>query len=182
MTRVSRPHTSKRGFTLFELVMVITIMGIMTGMALPSFRNVMQGRALQDTAQSIANILRYARSESIQRSAVSIVRFDAESGLIEFAIESNPLQQPGSFEARPMPFPPPKSLQEPATVKIAGIEKAELFAASPENEIRFTPSGSTSDTLITLVDPNQRVYTVGIVGLTGQVLIWDRPVESLYEE
>ncbi|HXK94990.1 MAG TPA: hypothetical protein PKV38_15055, partial [bacterium] len=65
--------------------------------------------------------------------------------------------------------------------KAALIEKRTLFGTLEENELTFQPNGSTSDTFIYLVDDRERVYTIGIIGLTGQVLVWDHAVESFYD-
>ena len=173
---------AQHGFTLMELVMVITLMGIMMGMAIPSFRNVLTSQELKNASQAIGNIIRYARSEAIQRSAQTKILLDSEAGGILFSIEIDPFMQPGIFEEQRTPFPSPKQLREPATIKIASFEKQSLYGGLEENELLFSPNGSTSDALLTLVDETQRVYTVGVVGLTGQVLIWDHKVETLYED
>lgn len=173
---------SQHGFTLMELVMVITIMGIMMGMAIPSFRNVLTSQELKNAAQAISNIIRYARSEAIHRSAQTKIIFDSEAGGVLFSIETDPFTQPGVFTEERTPFPPPKQLREPATIKIASFDKQTLYGGLEDNELLFAPNGSTSDSLICLVDENQRTYSIGIVGLTGQVLIWDHKAETLYED
>ncbi|MBI1390846.1 MAG: prepilin-type N-terminal cleavage/methylation domain-containing protein [bacterium] len=175
---------SRNGFTLMEMMMVIVIIGIMTGMMIPSFRNVLDGQALKNTAQGVANLVRYARSESIQQSAETKLVFDSETGQVVFSIESDPFNQAGVFTEQRTPFPPPEELIR-GKVKIASILKSNLFGGLEENELDFRPNGSSSDALIQIVEAdkeNPRVYTVGVVGLTGQTLIWDHAVENLYAE
>ncbi len=179
---MTQPRNRQQGFTLMELVMVITLMGVMMGMAIPSFRNLMSSQELKNAAQGISNIIRYARSEAIQRSAQTKVVFDAEAGGLLFSVETDPFLQPGVFTEERTPFPVPKQLREPAAIKIASFEKQSLYGGLEENELLFSPDGSTSDALLVLVDETQRAYTVGVVGLTGQVLIWNRKVETLYED
>ncbi|HXK94120.1 MAG TPA: prepilin-type N-terminal cleavage/methylation domain-containing protein, partial [bacterium] len=46
------------GFTLVELMLVITLMGIMLGMLVPNFSPLMQGMTLKHASQAVAQILR----------------------------------------------------------------------------------------------------------------------------
>lgn len=167
------------GFTLVELMLVITIMGIMLGMLVPNFSPLLQGMTLKHASQAVAQILRYARSVAVERGTAAKVMFDSETGAILLATEADPINFPGVYQEEALPVAYPREYG--TKVKVPMIDKRSLFGALEENELTFLPNGSTSDTFIYLMDENERMYTVGIIGLTGQVLVWDHVVQSFYE-
>lgn len=61
-------HTS-RGFTLIELMVVITIAGVMLGIGVPSFKSFIAGQRVKTAAGDFSNAAIYARSEAIKRNA-----------------------------------------------------------------------------------------------------------------
>ena len=64
-----------KGITLVELLVVITIAGILASMAVPSFRSMLVRRAATSAASDLASDFRFARSEAIKRSSfVSVCR------------------------------------------------------------------------------------------------------------
>lgn len=58
-----------RGFTLIELMVVITIAGVMLGIGVPSFKNFVAGQRVKTAAGDFSTAAIYARSEAIKRNA-----------------------------------------------------------------------------------------------------------------
>jgi type IV fimbrial biogenesis protein FimT len=58
----------QRGLTLIELLIVITIVGILFAMAMPSFRTWIQSTQVRTAAESIQNGLQLARAEAVRRN------------------------------------------------------------------------------------------------------------------
>ncbi|MDO9401859.1 MAG: GspH/FimT family pseudopilin [Polaromonas sp.] len=58
-----------RGFTLIELMVVITIAGVMLGIGVPSFKSFIAGQRVKTAAGDFSTAAIYARSEAIKRNA-----------------------------------------------------------------------------------------------------------------
>ena len=175
-TERSRPM---RGFTLVEMMLVITIMAIMLGTVAPNFKPFLEGTTLKNAANTLSHLVRYARSLAVERSASTQLTFDTDTGIILLSVESDPLNFPGIYEPVPLPVSYPKEYR--TQIAIAGIVKQSLSGSLEENVVNFLSDGTSSDTLIYLVDRCERTYTVGIVGLTGQVMVWNHAVQTFYE-
>ncbi len=176
----SKAASLQKGFSLLELLMVVSILAIVLGTIIPNLKPLLEGTALKRTTTLLADILRYARSSAIQHSQQTKITFDQESGDILYTVEADPFLSPGVFQEQAVPVQTPDTLGD--LVQIASIQKNTLSGSQEPNVIEFNNDGSTSDTFIYLTDNSQKVFTVGIVGLTGQVLVWEKSVESFYAE
>jgi type IV fimbrial biogenesis protein FimT len=77
---VARNHA---GFTLIELLVSVAIVGILTAIAFPEFRAMIQNSRIQAMAHSILNGLQLARTEAIRRNLP--VEFDLASSDVDAA-------------------------------------------------------------------------------------------------
>ena len=59
----------ERGFTLIELMITITVLGVMLALGLPSFVEMIQNMQVRTAAESILDGLQIARSEAVRRNA-----------------------------------------------------------------------------------------------------------------
>lgn len=57
------------GFTLVELLVTLTILGIMMGLAIPSFKNFIGSQRAKSASYELVTTLLLARSEAIKRNA-----------------------------------------------------------------------------------------------------------------
>lgn len=73
-----RPYRPQ-GFSLIELLVGLTILGVAMAMAAPAFGNWMRNAKLRATAEGIQQGLFYARTEAVRRNA--FVRFQFTSSL-----------------------------------------------------------------------------------------------------
>ena len=69
-------YVEEQGFTLIELVLVLLVLGIIAGIAIPSIRGLMDDTTLDEATQEVVNILKYARNLAIQENAARLVDFN----------------------------------------------------------------------------------------------------------
>jgi type IV fimbrial biogenesis protein FimT len=67
-----------RGFTLIEMMLVVTILGIVLSMAVPSLSSYMDRRRVIAAAEALYGEFQYARSEAIARSQDVFVSFSTD--------------------------------------------------------------------------------------------------------
>ncbi len=70
----------KRGFTLIELVLVITLIGLMLSIGLPSLRNALFTDELNSSTRKIMGLVKGLRHRAIREGRSFNLYFDIESG------------------------------------------------------------------------------------------------------
>ncbi|TFY92400.1 prepilin-type N-terminal cleavage/methylation domain-containing protein [Pseudomonas kairouanensis] len=63
----------QRGFTLLELLLGLLVSGILAHLAVPAFKSLLESQQRQTTAQSLAQGLRFARSEAIAHNRAVVI-------------------------------------------------------------------------------------------------------------
>lgn len=64
---MSALHRHSGGFTLIEMVVTVTLLGILLAIAAPSFRSLILNQGVKTAAFDVFSALEYARSEAIKR-------------------------------------------------------------------------------------------------------------------
>jgi type IV fimbrial biogenesis protein FimT len=70
MKRRNHDHRTdgQRGFTLMELIVSITVLGVLTAVAVPSFTNMINRNRLAGQSNELLAAIQYARTEAIRTS------------------------------------------------------------------------------------------------------------------
>src|SRR5512135_410213 len=83
------PPRKQRGFTLTELMVTIVIVGILTSVAVPSFRSFIVSQRIKSTSFDLIAALNMTRSEAIKRNIIVIVTPTGGSWLNGWTINYN---------------------------------------------------------------------------------------------
>ena len=79
---------SKRGFTLIELILVLLLLSIVFGLALPNFRESAKKIELKTAVQQLTQLMRYAQSEAMARNQTLSLKFDETLSNYRFVIDT----------------------------------------------------------------------------------------------
>lgn len=138
------------GFTLFEVLVVLAIVGLMTAVVAPVLFRGLAGTQARAVAYEIAAALRAARGEALAANADVAVMFDLSRNA--YAVERSPA----------------KTVPEGVAIELyaADIEQLDAFTGG----IRFFPDGSATGGQVTVGDGLAR-YFVDVDWLTGRISI-----------
>ncbi|MFA5689387.1 MAG: prepilin-type N-terminal cleavage/methylation domain-containing protein [Kiritimatiellales bacterium] len=70
-----RPSDSRHGFTLIEIILVVVVIGLAAGVAIPSFRGGLSSLQMRDAERTTIRLARYARSMSILKQSECVLEF-----------------------------------------------------------------------------------------------------------
>jgi type II secretion system protein H len=132
-----RPHTSRQGFTLVELILVLAVLAVVTAIAAPTLGRSLRDRHLKQEGLRLLALIELGRSEAISQGVPIIVWFDASEGT--FGIE--PKQ---GFDAEPAATRDFKLGDDVWFDALTGARGA----ASNETTIEFAPDGMPEEQAI----------------------------------
>jgi general secretion pathway protein H len=144
-----RPRRCEAGYTLLELLVVISVAGLLTAAFAP---NIFAGRKtveLRAAAQDLTALLKRTRGQALANNREAAVFVDVDAKV--FGVE-------GAATERPLP----------TEAEIRFLTAAEEVSRAGRGSIRFFPDGSATGGGIRL-SQDGRSYLVSVHWLTGQV-------------
>lgn len=137
-----------RGFTLLELLVVMVLVGLLGGIALPRLNDAFVGPSVRAAALDVAAVLRAARSQAVTQGTATLFRYDPRTR--QMAITDRP-RGAALAESLEVVFGNPNAPQA-----IPGIA--------------FFPDGSSSGGQVALSQGRQS-YIIAVDWLTGRAAI-----------
>jgi prepilin-type N-terminal cleavage/methylation domain-containing protein len=145
------------GFTLIEVMLVVVIILIAAGVAVPKFKGSFKSTQMTDVTRSTVRIARYARSVSILKQEPCILRF--ETNLITLVCGTNSAT-------------PEASRKMPADITIHAFENLTDDTGFSENRtVTFYPAGMNDGFEITYAAGEDRRTTIVCSPISGKVTV-----------
>lgn len=167
-------------FTLFEMLLVMAIIGMVVGLLVPiMIANVGEMR-MTSAADRLMSACRRAHFEATGAGRVHRLNFRTEAGTYWITVESDPLNAPGLFDRVEESWGRTIALPERIVFGVIQVDRLEAVDAAALSEcdaiIEFFPDGRTSGALITLAYRNpdadgDATVTVSLDPATGRVEI-----------
>lgn len=141
------------GFTLLELLVVLTIATLALTVALPRFAALLPGAELKSYSQQTAALLRLARSQAI-----------ATGDTVTLTLDTEQQQTLLSGQAPGHPWP--------TGVKLTLSGTGQQLPADAPGELTFYPDGTSSGGTLQVASERRR-YRIQVDWLTGRVYFDD---------
>ncbi len=151
--RPRRGAARPRGVTLLELLIVLSIMGIVAAMVVPMLGGGVSTTELRSSARQMAAALRLARSEALSTRREHFVLLDLERRVFRVDTDTREITLPRDVELKLF------TAQSDLVSEKAGA-------------IRFYPDGGSNGGRVTIA-AGERKYEVDVDWLTGRVAILD---------
>ncbi|NLC55443.1 MAG: prepilin-type N-terminal cleavage/methylation domain-containing protein [Armatimonadetes bacterium] len=169
----------RRGFTVLELVLVLTVLVVAAAAVVPGFPAFARGQRLRGTAGRLAGVVRYALQWSREHTREVILFYDEGERCfrLEVVEEAEQLALADLTPAEDLEEEEPPQLNEsranlrlPEDVELERAEVAGEPASSAGIEVRFTADGQCDDCAF-LLRAGEARCTVSVAGRRGRVLV-----------
>ncbi len=163
-----------------EVIIVLTILVLSVSLVTSSMSNLSRTIELKAAAKKVSGILRYYRSEAINKGLVYQVLFDSESKAVKVQSVSltEPADEKGADEKEPIEKEANEKKREEGVKTLYGLPESvrmkEIDFPSPEYPcdlpaVEFYPNGSSNGGSVLLNSPERKGYRIKVDFLTGMV-------------
>jgi len=163
----------ERGFSLIEIAVVLVLLSLCIALIAPNLSRFSTSVELKSAAKKVAAILRYCRSEAINKGKIYQVVFD--SNLLAVKVQSVMLEDLEGSGKEGTENKEAKNVQMTYPLP-AGVQMKELNTESTQYPsdlpaFEFYPNGGSNGGNILLDTQSQKGYKIKVNFLTGSVVI-----------
>lgn len=175
--KAQRNHQGTRaragGFTLFELLVVLLIIGLVSALVMPRLAASLPGVQLKSSARAVAASLRYARSKAVSESRPYVALFDRTQRLlaVEPIQESIDAQESQSLRVILNTSELKNVYEFPDGVEFGVRDNRDLGEGRDPFPIFFFPQGHSTGGKVVMKNVRRKQYTIRVDTITGAVEI-----------
>jgi type II secretion system protein H len=164
-----------RGFTLLELLLVVTLIAVMAGIVFPRVSRSTRSLGLREEADTLAEFVRFGRTEAVRRGVQTRLRISKSNGAYWLDVQDESASTVEQFTNFEDPFldsekPLPSGISMRA---IAGEEHRITL-----DSIAFTPDGIGEPTRIELSGNDERPVYIELGSWYDDVKVADASLAS----
>jgi prepilin-type N-terminal cleavage/methylation domain-containing protein len=172
-------NRAKNGFSLIELIIVMAIISILVGFALPQVAASKRALRWEGISREITSQLRYARQQAIAQEKSFIVEYnDADKTLVTSNEDGSVIRRVslvgGGVGLNEFVYGLPTEL--PTTAKSLPDKTNLTDIKDGKVSIVFTPNGGTSSSgalyIYNTSSPKETLRAISILSATGRVKTW----------
>lgn len=156
-----------KGFSLLELMVVLILLSLSIALVTPSLSRFSRTVELKGAAKKVSTILRYCRSEAVNKGQVYQVLFDSNSREVKVQTMESMEEKEEKKEEKV----PPKTYLLPEGIQIKGDPLTSSPYASDLPMIEFYPNGGSNGGTILLDTQDRMGYRIKAHFLTGMVVV-----------
>ena len=157
------------GFSLIELMVVLILMSLSIALVTPSLSRFSRTVELKAAAKKVSTILRYCRSEAINKGKVYQVFIDPELNEIRAQPLASPEEEEENADKDGKGFP--KIYPLPSGINVKEVETESPQYASDFPTIEFYPNGGSNGGTILLDAEDRNGFRIRVNFITGVVAI-----------
>lgn len=152
-------RSARPGFTLLEIVLALSLVLVLTGLAIVSYTDWFRGEALEEGTSRVMTAVMMARAEAASEG--KRVRLEVVDGGLQASWESDPLKAPGAFVpldapwVRTLPNDLVAVVRLDVTAPAAYRPPPSSQQDAPQQYIMFYPGGTSDSAAIELRDAHQ---------------------------
>lgn len=153
----------EKGYTLLESIVVVTILFFSFVMVFPAIQKIQTSIEAKATIKKISSLLRYYRTEAINKGKVFIITLENDSRAIKvYSIET--LSEDGEVEKRLL-----KNIPIPEGIRIKEAKGASIQFPLDCPSFEFYPEGGSSGGYILISGTGDKEFKILLDLLTGSV-------------
>lgn len=141
--QTAQTRSRQRGYTLAEALVVITIIGLISGVSIPAFMNYLRANRIRSSASYFQTALRYARQRAVTKHTQTRVSFLPNTDPGQYTIWEGTLDSNGHLTAWTVVQP-----------KVRYLDKGVTFANDASEPVADNYSGTGTITSATDGQPD----------------------------
>jgi prepilin-type N-terminal cleavage/methylation domain-containing protein len=150
-----------KGFSLIELLVVLVLLGLLTALVVPRFFNTLGRLEARSTSKKISAILRYCRSESVNKNRIYLASFDSNSNALSILYASVGDEKPTSERAYTLP----------REMRVEKVDAGRTLLDVSLPSFEFYPNGGSNGGTALVTGGERREYLIQVDFLTGSVKV-----------
>jgi len=169
LNSLKKTYPTSRGYTLIELIVVIVLLSLMFGLAVPKLRQAVLNDSLDTTSLRIIGLVEDLRERAISDQVSYVLHLDMRGNkLWAFAVNASEEQQETAKD---------RAYQLPRDVEIEDIWSWSRGKSYDEAVIHFTKKGYIEQSMIHLQSDEGRQLSLELTPFLGSIKIHDGYVD-----